>query len=209
MLFVKNNRYEKTIKIIENLKNKTIVIYSSNFKRLYLNSKAGQVNDMEKLCLEGTSSMKSGGLDSAYLKISEGNQDPYTLSFIYLKENLDKKKKYILIDINRGQTRHGEKYDIGGISLCPITITISKKSKSYDDSLLFMGRVKAVIDKKYNLLPVHIVTDDTLEYNQSMGYIAALIELGDASNTYEQAKESLNILCQAIKEVVYGEDHQP
>lgn len=200
--FVKNNRYEKTVKMIEDLRDKTMVFYSSNFKRMYTESIQDQTGDMERLCIQGTESMKSGGLNSLYLKIDGGNLDPYTLSGLCLEKNLKKYEEYILVDISRGQSRHGGKYAAGGGNSCPITIILSKKSQSYDESLLFAGRVKSIIDKKYTDLPIRIVTQDNDSYNQSKGYIAMLVELGDAANTYEDGKKALELLCEAFKEVI-------
>ncbi|KPU43102.1 stage II sporulation protein P (SpoIIP) [Oxobacter pfennigii] len=202
MLFIKSNRYEKTVRIIEDLKDKTVVFYSSNFKRLYLNSPQSQVGDMEKLCFEGYNIINDGGMSSFLLRIEDGNADPYTLSSSKLDKVLKKDDQYILLDLSRGQTRHGEKYIAGDKNCSPIDIIISKKSLSFDQSLLFIGRVKAVIEKKYPTLPVRITTVDTEDYNQSLGYIGILIELGDSANSYDEAKESMKILCEAIKEVI-------
>lgn len=204
LLFVKNNRDEHAVKIIEDLRDKTMIFYSSNIKRGYLDSPNGDISDMERLCTEGASIIKSNGLNSVFLKINEGNHDPYTLSGLYLKKTLKKDIKYILVDISRGQSKHGEKYQAGDKTCCPIKIILSKGAPSYDQSLLFAGRVKSVIDKEYARLPVLLVTDETSDYNQGMGYIGMLVELGDSENTLDEARESLQILCNALREVIYN-----
>lgn len=204
MLFVKNNRYEQAVKIMEDLKDKTMVFYSSNFERAYIGSGESQSNDMEKLCMEGTRIVQNSGLNSEYVKLYPGNYDPYTLSSLELQKTLKKEVKYILVDISRGQSRHGEKFKTGEKYSCPITIIISKKSSSHDQSILFAGRVKALIDKKYGNLPVQIEASDTAEYNQGKGYIGMLVELGDAVNTYDEAEEALKILCEAFREVIFA-----
>jgi len=202
LLFVKDNRYESTVKIIENLKDKEIIFYSSNFKRLYNNFKSGDVPDMEKLCNLGLIYMMERGLNASSLKIEPYNLDPYALSGVYLDKSLRKDKKYILIDINRSMSKHGRKYKGQNGDCCPIFIILSKKSKSYDQSLLFAGRIKSEIDKKYKKLPVQIISTNSEDYNQSRGYIGMLVEFGDAANTYEEAKESLKIFCDAMIEVI-------
>lgn len=202
ILFVKANRHESTVKIIENLKDKDVVFYSSNLKRAYINFKTGETPDMEKLCTLGLNYMKENGINASSLKIEPGDLDPYSLSGVYLDKNLMKDKKYILVDLNRNMTKHGSKYKGQNGNCCPISIILSKKSKSYDQSLLFAGRVKSLIDKKYTTLPVHIISTDSEDYNQSKGYIGMLVELGDAANTYDEARESLKILCDAMTEVI-------
>ena len=201
-LFIKAHRHESTVKIIEDLRSKSIIMYSSNFRRLYIDSLSGEVKDMEKLCIEGSSILKKSGLDCSFLKTQDGNVDPYALSGASLDKNLNKNNKYILIDISRNQSRHGAKYSIGKSNCTPISIVLSKKSKSYEDSLLIAGRLKSIIDKKYETLPLQIVHSDFGEYNQGKGYIGMLLEIGDAANTYDEAMESLKIFCEALKEVV-------
>jgi stage II sporulation protein P len=201
-LFVKAHRYENTVKIIEDLKSKSIIIYSSNFRRLYIDSRDGGIKDMEKLCMEGSNIIKNSGLDCTFLKILDGNEDPYTLSGIYIDKYLNKNNKYILIDISRNQSRRGEKYNVGQSKCSSISIILSRKSKSYDDSLLFAGRVKSIIDKKYDILPVQIIHTDSDDYNQSKGYISMLVEIGDAANTYDEAMQSLKIFSEALIEVI-------
>ncbi|MDI6619871.1 MAG: stage II sporulation protein P [Clostridiales bacterium] len=201
ILFVNVSRYSKTAGIVENLKDKTIIFYSSNHKRIYLNSHNIKINDMEMLCLEGVSYLKEGGLNPFFLRITEGSDDIFTQSYSCLKKSLKKDIKYVLLDISRGQTKHGERYMAGKNVCCPISIIISKKSKSSSDSLLFAGRIKAEIDRNYKTLPVQIVTVDDQDYNQSMGAIGMLIEIGDAANTFEEAKGSLKILSKAIIDV--------
>ena len=201
-LFIKAHRHESTVKIIEDLRSKSIIMYSSNSRRLYIDSLSGEVKDMEKLCIEGSSILKKSGLDCSFLKTQDGNVDPYALSGASLDKNLNKNNKYILIDISRNQSRHGAKYSIGKSNCAPISIVLSKKSKSYEESLLIAGGLKSIIDKKYDTLPLQIVHSDFGEYNQSKGYIGMLLEIGDAANTYDEAMESLKIFCEALKEVV-------
>lgn len=201
ILFVKANRYKSAISIIDTIKDKIIVVYSSNYKRLYAGSAQRGVNDMGMMCIEAVSLLKEGGLNSVYLRPEEGSEDPYTLSGRYLEKNLDKKYKYALIDISRGQTKYGKKYTIQNRTFCPISIVLSKKSSSYDSTLLFAGRIKEIMDKKYETLPVQIITVDDRDYNQSMGSIGMLVEIGDAANSYEEARESLQIFCQAVLSV--------
>ncbi|HBM76049.1 MAG TPA: hypothetical protein DD429_10940 [Clostridiaceae bacterium] len=201
VLFVKANRYKSTISMVSTIKDKIIVMYSSNFKRMYEDSKQRETGDMAMLCIEGVSLLKDGGLNSVYLRLGEGTEDPYTLSGLYLEKNLDKKYKYVLIDISRAQTKYGRKYDIANKVCCPISMIISKKSTSYDDTLLFAGRIKSIIDKKYGTLPVHIITVDDGDYNQSMGSMGMTVEIGDAANTYDEARECLRIFCSAVLEL--------
>lgn len=202
ILFVRSNRYGKAVKVMENLKDKPVVFYSSNFKRLYLNSSGGLMKDLEKLTAEGTEDLKKKGYDSMQIKTEEGDADPYTQSGIYLDRSLKKGTKYILIDLSRAQSKFGSKYKCGDFTACPITITVSKSSKSYGGSLLFAGRVKYAIADKYKDLPVSIVESSEGDYNQSMGYIGLLVELGDAENTFGEAERSLNIFCDAVIQVI-------
>jgi stage II sporulation protein P len=201
VLFVRLNRYGSAIRVIENFGGKTMVFYSSTFKREYLNSSGGSIRDMDKLCAEGSDELRKAGLDSLSMKIADGTSDPYTLSEKYLNENLKKGSKYILIDLSRAQTEYGSRYKCGGEMYCPITITISKKSLSYDESLIFAGRIKYILDNKCKDLPVRIVESTSGDYNQSKGYIGMLVEIGDSANTFGDAEKSLRIFCDAIKEV--------
>jgi stage II sporulation protein P len=152
--------------------------------------------------MEGVSYLKSGGLNSVYFKIEKADADPYTQSGMYLKKNLKGTEDYVLIDISRDMTRYGIKYEVGEKYCSPITIKIAMKSKCYDSSLLFAGRVKAAIEEKYKTVPVKIITsDDGQDYNQSLGSMGMFVELGDSANTYGEAREALKIFCQAILQV--------
>lgn len=205
ILFVKVTRYNNAVSTVETIKDKVIVVYSSNFKRMYDRSSNSYVKDMGMLCMEAVSLLKGGNLNSVYIRIQEGNEDPYTSSGVQLNKSLSKNYKYVLIDINRGQSKHGDKYMIGDKACCAITMILSRKSKSYDDTLLLAGRIKESIDKKYESLPVKIETTDDGDYNQSMGSMGMLLELGDAANKYDEARESLGIFCRALIEVVDAE----
>lgn len=200
-LFVQANRQAKVVGILENLDNKTIVFYSSNFKRVYKNTLDGSSRSLDMLCIEGVNYFKNAGLNSEHLEIESGNADPYTQSGFYLKNNLKKNNEYVLIDLSRDQTRYGSQYKIDGNIYCPISIKLSKKSRGYDNSLLFASRVKAYLNEKYKSLPVYLISLEDQDYNQSIGYIGMLVELGDASNTFDEARESLKIFCQALVEV--------
>lgn len=202
LLFVKANRDDKVVGVIENLMDKTIVMYSSNNKRMYINSENTGINNMNTLCIEGTSYLKSGGLNPVHFKIEGEDSYPYNLSQDFLEKNLRKNEKYVLIDVSRGQTRYGSKFIAREKACAPIYIILSKNSKSYDSSLLFAGRIKWIIDDKYKTVPVQIISAVGQDYNQSMGHIGMLIEFGDAANTYDEARESLKIFCQSMLEVV-------
>lgn len=202
ILFANMHRQAKVVGVIENLKTKTIVFYSSNSARSYLDYKNNGVGAMDMLCIEAMSHMKADGFNSINYKISNGDADPFTQSYQFLRETLKKDSEYVLIDISRGQSRHGQKYNIEGKTYAPITITLSKKSLCYESSLLFAGRLKAYIDEKYKAIPIHIITvDDGKDYNQSLGYIAMLVEFGDSNNSYDEASESLKVFCQSIIQV--------
>lgn len=201
VLFVKDNRHQSVANIAENLKNKTTVFYSSNFKRVYALHKVDELKDMERLCMEGASILAGAGLNAEYLQIQDGNDDPFTLSGEYLDKNLQKGKEYIVIDVSRGQTRHGKTIKTKLGMCCPISIILSQKSLSFDRSLLLAGRIKAVIHKSYPDLPVQIIQTDDRDYNQSKGYMGMLIEFGDAANLYEEARNSLKIFCNALIKV--------
>lgn len=202
LLFVRANRYGKVVKVMENLKDKPVVFYSSNFKRLYLNSSGGLMSDMEKLAGEGSGILKNRGIDSMQMKIEEGTLDPLSQSGLFIERNLEKNVKYILIDLGRAQSKFGSKYKCGDSYACPIFITVSKTSSSYSNSLLFAGRIKYAIADKYKDLPVSIVESRASDYNQSKGYIGLLVEIGDAENTFGEAEKSLNIFCDAAVQVI-------
>lgn len=202
ILFVVSNRYGRVVKVMENLKDKHVVFYSSNFKRMYLDSSGGPMKDMEKLTAEGTEKLKKKGYDSIQIRVEEGNADPYSQSGIYLERDLKSGIKCILIDLSRAQSKFGSKYKLGDVTACPIVITVSKSSRSYGDSLLFAGRIKYAIADKYKDLPVRIVESNEGDYNQSRGYIGLLVEIGDAENTFKEAERSLNIFCDAVIGVI-------
>lgn len=198
-LFIEASKQARVVGIIENLKSKTILFYSSNPQRSYLGS--NMTGSMDMLCIEGVSHLKTDGLKSECLKIEKGDADPYTQSGTILKNRIKNSNDYVLIDISRNQERHGSEYDIEGKKCCPIVIKLSRKSQSYDDSLLFAGRIKTVIDEKYKTLPFQIETvDDGKDYNQSLGCIGLLLEIGDSANTYEEASASLKLFCKAVTE---------
>jgi stage II sporulation protein P len=202
MLFVNATDQSRIVGVIDSLKDKTIVFYSSNYDRSYTGYRNEAYRCMDMMCIEGMSFIRGGGLNSIHFKIEENVGDPYTQSSAYLKRNLKSTGAYVLIDISRDKSMHGSKYDIGGKLSSPITIKIAKKSQNYDNSLLFIGRVKAVIDEKYKSLPVQIITlDDGQDYNQSLGCIGMIVEFGDSANTYDEAREALNIFCRAIIQV--------
>lgn len=201
LFFVKLNRSEKVAGIIENLKDKTIVIYSSNNKRLYINTNDSSVHNMDTLCIEGASFLRSGGFSPVHFKIENGDSDPYTLSSLYLKKNLKKNEEYVLIDLSRSQTRYGTKCMAAENTCCPISIILSKKSASYENSLLFASRVKWAVEEKYKTLTIKIVTAEDQDYNQDLGHIGMLVELGDSANSYDEARESLKVFCQAVIKV--------
>lgn len=202
ILFVNASREARIVGVIESLKDKKIVFYSSNYDRSYLGYSNENVKCMDMLGIEGVSFIRGGGLYSLHLKIEETVGDPYTRSGSYLKNNLPDTGEYVLIDVSRNQSRHGSKYDVGGRFSSPIAVKIARSSKNYDSTLLFAGRVKAVIDEKYKNLPFQIITlDGGEDYNQSIGCIGMLVEFGDSANTYDEAREALSIFCKAIIQI--------
>ena len=198
MLFVKQNRYDSVSNILEDVYEKPVIIYSSNFKRAYINHEESNVKDMDRLSMECTSKLKDYGFLSNHLKIEDADVDPYTLSSKYIDNYMKRGKKYILIDIIRNKSSHGEKFVIDDISYCPISIIISKNSDCYDNSLLFAGRIKSIIESKYTNMKIQIKQVEE-EYNQSRGYIGFMLEIGDSANTYDEAKNSISIFCEGFK----------
>jgi hypothetical protein len=69
ILFVQMHRQAKVVGVIENLKDKTIVFYSSNSGRSYVDYKDKSVGAMDMLCIEAMSQMKSDGFDAVNYKI--------------------------------------------------------------------------------------------------------------------------------------------
>lgn len=205
IMFANASRYGKAVGVIGSLRDKTIVFYSSNNKKAYLKTGESGVNDMENLCIQGASSLREGSLDSVYLKIPDGNEYPFTRSGMYLKSTLKDNREYILVDISRDQTRYGGRYKTGKSISCPISIVLSKESPNHDDSLLFAGRIKAIIDSKFNTLPVKIISVDSEEYNQGQGCMGMLLLLGDSENTFSDASSALKVFCDAVKEIAEKE----
>lgn len=202
IMFVRANRNKSTGSFIENLRDKTIIVYSSNFKRQYINSSGGSMSDIEKLGMESAGLLRGGGLDALFYRISDNGVDPYTASSAFLGSNLKTGGEYILLDMSRAQTKHGSKFTAGGNTCCPINIIISKKSKSFEKSMLFAGKIKYIIDNRYKELPVYITESDEGDYNQGMGYIGLLVEVGDAANTFNDAERTGKIFCSAVKDAV-------
>lgn len=198
MLFVKQNRYDSVTNILEDVYEKPIIIYSSNFKRAYINHEESDIKDMDRLSIECTSTLKEYGFLSNHLKMEDEDIDPYTLSSKYLDNYIKKGKKYILIDITRNKSSHGEKVIIDNASYCPISIIISKNSDCFDNSLLFAGRIKSIIENKYTNMKIQIEQVEE-EYNQGKGYIGFMLEIGDSANTYDEAKNSIKIFCEGFK----------
>lgn len=205
LLYVRAARNDSAISTVETVKDKVIVFYSSNYKRLYARTSGSNTDDMSMLCMEGVSMLKEGRMNSVYIRMQEGSEDPYTSSGMQLKKTLSKGYKYVLIDLSRAQTKHGSKYQIKDHICAPLSMIISKKSSCCDDSLLLAARIKEILNQKCPALPVNVVTVNDRDYNQSIGSMGMTVEAGDAANSYDEARETLKLFCTALLDVVDAE----
>ena len=139
------------------------------------------------------------------------NSESYKASRINL-ENI--KNKYpnikIFIDLHRDSIgKNLSTITIGNKEYAKVLFVIGKEHNNYTQNLEFTSEINNLIIKNYPQLTKGILEKEGPGvngiYNQDIGVNVILMEVGGFENTFEEVKNTLDIMSNIIKEKIYEE----
>lgn len=134
-----------------------------------------------------------------------GIDGAYDNSEIKVKEQLQKEKADIIFDIHRDSlpvgTSNSSKLEIDGQNVASIRFIIASGHDGWEENLKWAVEIQKKADELYPELfePMFIYDNN---YNQNLGKYATLIEVGDDTNTVEEAQRSMIYLANVLNAVI-------
>ena len=145
----------------------------------------------------------------------EENNLNYSESYKASRINLENiKNKYpnikIFIDLHRDSIgKNLSTTTIGNKEYAKVLFVIGKEHNNYTQNLEFTSEINNLIIKNYPQLTKGILEKEGPGvngiYNQDIGVNVILIEVGGFENTFEEVKNTLDIMSNIIKEKIYEE----
>jgi len=145
----------------------------------------------------------------------EENNLNYSESYKASRVNLENiKNKYpnikIFIDLHRDSIgKNLSTTTIGNKECAKVLFVIGKEHNNYTQNLEFTSEINNLIIKNYPQLTKGILEKEGPGvngiYNQDIGVNVILMEVGGFENTFEEVKNTLDIMSNIIKEKIYEE----
>lgn len=145
----------------------------------------------------------------------EENNLNYSESYKASRVNLENiKNKYpnikIFIDLHRDSIgKNLSTITIGNKEYAKVLFVIGKEHNNYTQNLEFTSEINNLIIKNYPQLTKGILEKEGPGvngiYNQDIGVNVILMEVGGFENTFEEVKNTLDIMSNIIKEKIYEE----
>jgi stage II sporulation protein P len=157
--------------------------------------------------------LENCGLNISHLK--DYNDLPsYNLAYAnakkLIKENLDKSKKNLIIDLHRDGADASSSYEkileaitrvkINDEYIATFSLVIGNKNKNIEDLKKIANIVKSMSDELYPGLCRGISLRDDAYFNQALGDYSLLIEMGSHLNSYDEVK----ITADFVSEILYN-----
>ncbi len=135
----------------------------------------------------------------------------YVASRYFIKEEMGKTNYDLIVDLHRDAISKGAStVVINGKSYAKILFVIGKENKQYEKNLSIATKLNDMIKKKYPTLTRGILLQSGPKvngiYNQDLNSRMILLELGGNKNTYEEVKNTIEILAPLIGEYLNGKE---
>lgn len=134
----------------------------------------------------------------------------YVASRYYILEELKKNSYDLIIDLHRDAvSRKATTVTINGKNYAKILFVIGKKHDNYEKNYALAKKLNAIVEKKYPTLTRGILLQSGKNvngiYNQNIAPNMILIELGGNYNTYDEVKNTIEVLAPLLGEYLYGQ----
>lgn len=141
------------------------------------------------------------------------NNYDYTYSYVasryFVQSELEKNQYDLVIDLHRDAiSKSASTVTMNGKKYAKILFVVGKEHANYKKNEALANSLNKKIKEKYPLLTRGVLLREGKNvngiYNQDLGENMILLELGGNYNTYEEVKNTLEIIAPLIGEYVYG-----
>ena len=136
-----------------------------------------------------------------YIKQNSSVKDSYNASRIFLKDALSEYDFDLIIDLHRDQVPSSlsTKVTINGKKYAKVMFVMNQK---YSNNYALAEKINKIIADKYSTATRGLYKKYVDSFNQDLNDNVILIELGSTQNNYEEVNNSIDILVEAIKELL-------
>lgn len=151
--------------------------------------------------------------DGNITEFLNANNYDYTYSYVasryFIKEELEKNQYDLVIDLHRDAiSKKASTVMINGKSYAKILFVVGKEHKNYKKNELLANALNQKVKEKYPTLTRGVLLREGKNvngiYNQDLGDNMILLELGGNYNTYEEVKNTMELIAPVIGEYLYG-----
>ena len=196
------------------IENKKEIIKQEPLVYIYNTHQTEEYIDKENTVLTAAHYLKEK-LEQLGISTIEENNLNYSESYKASRVNLENiKNKYpnikIFIDLHRDSIgKNLSTITIGNKEYAKVLFVIGKEHNNYTQNLEFTSEINNLIIKNYPQLTKGILEKEGPGvngiYNQDIGVNVILMEVGGFENTFEEVKNTLDIMSNIIKEKIYEE----
>ena len=128
----------------------------------------------------------------------------------YILEELEKNTYDLIIDLHRDAvSKEASTVTISGKKYAKILFVIGKEHKNYKQNYELANSLNSLVKKKYPTLTRGVLLQSGKNvngiYNQNIAPNMILIELGGNYNTYEEVKNTIEVLAPLLGEYLHGQ----
>lgn len=136
-----------------------------------------------------------------FIKQNSSIKDSYSASRIFLKDALSEYDFDLIIDLHRDQVPSSlsTKVTINGKKYAKVMFVMNQK---YSNNYALAEKINKIIADKYSTATRGLYKKYVDSFNQDLNDNVILIELGSTQNNYEEVNNSIDILVEAIKELL-------
>jgi stage II sporulation protein P len=196
-------------------KSKSIYIYNTHQKESYASKETvvdATTYFKEQLEKNNVKVVVENGNIQEFLNANNYSYNySYVASRYYIAEELSKNTYDLIIDLHRDAlSKNKTTVTIEGKKYAKIMFVIGKKNSNYKKNHEVATAINNMVKKKYPSLTRGILIQDGSNvngiYNQDINENMILIELGGNNNTYEEVKNTIDLLSAIIGEYLYGKE---
>jgi stage II sporulation protein P len=207
------NKIVPVVKIEVETENKNIYIYNTHQKESYF--KTGTVIDAskylkDKLEEKNINVVIEDGDIQEFLNVNNyGYNYSYVASRYFIQEELDKNNYDLIIDLHRDAvSKNKTTTTIKKKKYAKVMFVVGKDNKKYKENYDVANALNNIILMNYPTLTRGILVQGGKDvngvYNQDLNKNMILLELGGNNNTYEEVKNTIDLLSEIIGEYLNG-----
>lgn len=218
------SRLSNTIRDFKNQSNeinekmKILLIHTHATEAFKENSGSNYRSEDEKLNIVGIGDIIAKNLENCGLNINhlkDYNDLPsYNLAYVnskkLIKENVDKNKKNLMIDLHRDGADTNSSYEkilesitrvkINDEYIATFSLVIGSRNQNIEELKKIANIVKSISDELYPGLCRGISVRDGAYFNQNISDYSLLVEMGSHLNTYDEVKATADF----VSEILYN-----